>query len=82
MSCQIPLHFPEGKNEQCYRGAHCYGIGNGFCHEHGKHFVFEDVRQNVNQRYQQDDLAQQGQEQGGLAVADGDKGLLACQQTL
>ena len=76
---QLPFHFPEGKKEQRYRGAHGYGIGNGFCHEYRKHFVFKEVRQNVNQRYQQDDLPQQGQEQGGFAVSDGDKGLLACQ---
>lgn len=49
----------------------------GLRQEHGKRLVREEHGQNINERDQQNDLAQYRQEEGGFRVAQGDERLLA-----
>lgn len=55
------LDRPEEAEEQRDRDQHRDRIGNRFRHEDRKHLILNEIRQNINQRNQQDNLPQQRQ---------------------
>lgn len=72
------LHrLAELEEEHCCRGSDCDNIGNGFGQIYCENLVFKEVGQNVDERYKQYQLAENSEENGGLCIADTDKGLLA-----
>ena len=72
------LHcFAELEEEQRCGGRNGDNVCHGFCQINGENLVFKEVGQNVDERYKQNQLAENCQEYRGLCVADADKGLLA-----
>ncbi len=48
-----------------------------FCEEYCKYFIVEEIRQDKDQRYQQDNLTQAGKQQADLCLSESHKALLA-----
>lgn len=78
---QLSFIFLKNGIEQCKEGDRChrssYDIAYRFCKKYRKNFIVEEVRQNEDQRYQQDNLTQAGKKQTDFRLAESHKALLA-----
>ena len=78
---QLSFIFLKNGIKQCKEGNRChsssYDIAYRFCKKYRKNFIVEEVRQNEDQRYQQDDLTQAGKKQTDFRLAESHKALLA-----
>ena len=64
-------------DEQRQRGQDGDRICDRFREEDGEHLIAEEMRQDVDEWDQHDDLSEDGQEGADLGVAESDEGLLA-----
>ena len=74
---QLPDAFAELREEQRRGHGHGDEIGDRLGEQDGGRLVFKQQRTDIDQRNEQNDLAQHGEKQRAFGVADGDKGLLA-----
>ena len=54
-----------------------YDIADWFCEEYCKYFIVEEIRQDKDQRYQQDNLTKAGKQQADLCLSESHKAQLA-----
>ena len=78
---QLSLIFLKNGTKQCKEGNRChsssYDIAYRFCKKYSKNFIVEEIRQNEDQRYQQDDFTEAGEKQTHLCLTESHKALLA-----
>ena len=69
--------MPELHREHNGGGAYGQGVCHRFCQKYRHDLICKEMRQDKDQRNEQNDLPQNGQEQRSFSIAQSDKGLLA-----
>ena len=63
--------------EEKRRRAHCNDVCDRLRDEYGQNLIAKEMRQDKDKRNQEQNFSKQGEKDGSLRIAQGDKGLLA-----